>query len=472
MRINHNISALQTNVNMRRTGNSLDKAMERLSSGYKINRASDDAAGMAISRKLKTQIAGLERASMNGSDGISVIQTAEGALNEVTSILQRCRELSVQAANDVNTVDDKAAIQKEIDALLDEVDRISESTEFNTKNLLNGDLDNNAYTDNTKVELLYSSDTVQASNPNKGYKMTVTADPEQAKVTGAVLSGTGKIGYSGTLTINDISIEIDENDTMEDCAKSIFEKCDLLKIDYNKDTGEYITRAYGAKQKINIKCDDDDLRGALGLPVSASSDAGTPNAGKDVQVIIDNSDNSDFKDAIASTDGKYVTVKAPNGFEMKLRVEPETVKPGTTGTKINTTVLDAGSMFIQVGANEGQNIEVKLPKIDSETLGIKYANVMSHEGAETAISLFDKAVTMVSSIRARLGAYQNRLEHTIENVDTAALNMTEAMSRIFDADMAEEMTNFTQQNVLQQAGTSILAQANERPQTILSLLNG
>lgn len=466
MRINHNISALQTNVNMRRTGNSLDKAMERLSSGYKINRASDDAAGMAISRKLKTQIAGLERASMNGSDGISVIQTAEGALNEVTSILQRCRELSVQAANDVNTVDDKAAIQKEIDALLSEVDRISESTEFNTKNLLNGDLDNNAYTDNTKVELLYSSDTVQASNPNKGYKMTVTADPEQAKVTGAVLSGTGKIGYSGTLTVNDIAIEIDKDDTKEECHKKILETCDLMGIDY-KDNGEYVTRAYGENQKINIKCNNAGLRSALGLPAAASSDDGYTNIGKDVKVKIDNSANSDFEDAIPSTDGKYVTVKAPSGFEMKLRVEP-----GAAGEEINTTVLDAGSMYIQVGANEGQNIEVKLPKIDSETLGIKDANVMTHEGAERAISLFDEAVTKVSSIRARLGAYQNRLEHTIENVDTAALNMTEAMSRIFDADMAEEMTNFTQQNVLQQAGTSILAQANERPQTILSLLNG
>ena len=141
MRINHNISALQTNAHMRRTDNALDKAMERLSSGYKINKASDDAAGMAISRKMKTQLAGLERASMNCSDGISVIQTAEGALNEVSSILQRCRELAVQSANDTYSDDDRAAVQQEIDQLMEEIQRISETTEFNTKTLLDGNLE-------------------------------------------------------------------------------------------------------------------------------------------------------------------------------------------------------------------------------------------------------------------------------------------------------------------------------------------
>ena len=141
MRINHNISALQTNAHMRRTDNALDKAMERLSSGYKINKASDDAAGMAISRKMKTQIAGLERASMNCSDGISVIQTAEGALNEVSSILQRCRELAVQSANDTYSDDDRDAVQLEINQLMEEIQRISETTEFNTKTLLDGNLE-------------------------------------------------------------------------------------------------------------------------------------------------------------------------------------------------------------------------------------------------------------------------------------------------------------------------------------------
>ncbi|MBR4776016.1 MAG: flagellin [Lachnospiraceae bacterium] len=273
MRINHNISALQTNAHMRRTDNALDKAMERLSSGYKINKASDDAAGMAISRKMKTQLAGLERASMNCSDGISVIQTAEGALNEVSSILQRCRELAVQSADDTYSDDDRAAVQQEIDQLMEEIQRISETTEFNTKTLLDGNLE-----------------------------------------------------------------------------------------------GE-------------------------------------------------------------------------------------------------------GTMVLQVGANENQTMEVEIPRIDPETLSIKDAEVTDHDLADEAITLFDDAIIRVSEIRAKLGAYQNRLEHTVENLDTANYNLTEAVSRIEDADMAEQMTVFTQQNVLQQAGTSMLAQANERPQTILSLLN-
>lgn len=280
MRINHNISALQTNAHMRRTDNALDKAMERLSSGYKINKASDDAAGMAISRKMKTQIAGLERASMNCSDGISVIQTAEGALNEVSSILQRCRELAVQSANDTYSDDDRDAVQLEINQLMEEIQRISETTEFNTKTLLDGNLE-----------------------------------------------------------------------------------------------GE-------------------------------------------------------------------------------------------------------GTLVLQAGANENQTMEVEIPRIDPETLGLwdpadpkEYIKVTDHDKADQAISLFDNAIRMVSETRAQLGAYQNRLEHTVENLDTASYNMTEAVSRIEDADMAEQMTVFTQQNVLQQAGTSMLAQANERPQTILSLLN-
>lgn len=512
MRINHNISALQTNAHMRKTGNALDKAMEKLSSGYKINRASDDAAGMAISRKMKTQIAGLERASMNGSDGISVIQTAEGALNEVTSILQRCRELSVQAANDVNTVDDRAAIQQEINELMKEVQRISETTEFNTKTLLDGNLDNNSYTNNSKVELIYSSDTVAAAE----YTMKVTKDPRQAVVNcGNVTAGSvGTIdeAKAGSVNINGMSIEIGVGDTLDTIFPKLRDECDMLGIDVFFGTGPavggpeesagytktdigtgslvFMSRGYGSTQKIDIQCDNAALAASLGL----STDTVTAK-GVDVEAEMvyadptDPANTSQFKKtATTSGDGNIVTVKDSNGFEMRFRVEPGTVNTvftdakgdksadassaGGTTAEVNSTLLSAGTMFLQVGANENQTMEVKIPRIDPETLGIQDANVMTHESADRAISLFDNAVNFVSSIRAKLGAYQNRLEHTIENLDTASLNMTEAMSRIEDADMAEEMTNFTQQNVLQQAGTAMLAQANERPQTILSLLNG
>ena len=513
MRINHNISALQTNAHMRKTGNALDKAMEKLASGYKINRASDDAAGMAISRKMKTQIAGLERASMNGSDGISVIQTAEGALNEVTSILQRCRELSVQAANDVNTVDDRAAIQQEINELMKEVQRISETTEFNTKTLLDGNLDNNSYTNNSKVELIYSSENVAAAE----YTMKVTKDPRQAVVNcGNVTAGTvGTIdeAKAGSVNINGMSIEIGVGDTLDTIFPKLRDECDMLGIDVFFGTGPipgdyaetagykevkkedgtgsliFMTRGYGSTQKIDIQCDNADLAATLGLSTDTVTAKGIDAEAELVYADPDDPTNtSQFKKtATTSGDGNIVTVKDSNGFEMRYRVEPGTANTvftdatgdktvdassaGGTTAEVNSTLLSAGTMFLQVGANENQTMEVKIPRIDPETLGIQDANVMTHESADRAISLFDNAVNFVSSIRAKLGAYQNRLEHTVENLDTANYNLTEAVSRIEDADMAEQMTVFTQQNVLQQAGTSMLAQANERPQTILSLLN-
>ena len=512
MRINHNISALQTNAHMRKTGNALDKAMEKLSSGYKINRASDDAAGMAISRKMRTQIDGLERASMNGSDGISVIQTAEGALNEVTSILQRCRELAVQAANDTYNEDDRAAIQQEINELMKEVQRISETTEFNTKTLLDGNLDNNSYTDNSKVELIYSSDSVAPSD----YTLKVTQDPRQAVVNcGNVTAGSvGTIddAKAGTVTVNGMSIEIAKGDTLDTIFPKLRDECDKFGIDVffgtgpavggpeetagytktNVGTGSlvFMTRGYGSDQKIDIQCDNTSLAGVLGLSTDTVTAKGVD--AKAELVYADPTDptnkSSYEKTATTSGDGNIISVKDSNGFEMKYRIQPGTsgtvftdakgngsttaTATGGTSQEVNCTLLSAGTMYLQVGANEDQTMEVKIPRIDPETLGIQDANVMTHEFADKAISLFDNAVNFVSSIRAKLGAYQNRLEHTIENLDTASLNMTEAMSRIQDADMAEEMTNFTQQNVLQQAGTAMLAQANERPQTILSLLNG
>ncbi len=185
MRINHNISALTANSQLRRTNSALDLSLERLSSGFRINKAADDAAGLAISRKMQTQIDGLVQASRNASDGISVIQTAEGAMNEIEAMLQRMRELAVQAANDTNTADDRAQIQKEVDQLISEVTRIADTTEFNTKSLLDGSIDRKSYSSADKVSLFSVSDNVQVKN----YKITVTQDPRQAVIQGGAANG-------------------------------------------------------------------------------------------------------------------------------------------------------------------------------------------------------------------------------------------------------------------------------------------
>ncbi len=499
MRINHNISAMQTNTQLRKTGKNLDTALERLSSGYRINKAADDAAGMAISRKMKTQIQGLERASMNGSDGISVIQTAEGALNEVTAMLQRMRELSVQAANGTNTLEDRDAIQQEIIQLRNEIQRISETTEFNTKTLLNGKVDKNSYTNTTSLELIYTSDNV----PVKEYSMNLVQDPRQAVVVGGMVDF-DEIGEdeTGRITINGYNVYMTKGESLESAFASIRNLCQQMNLkaffgdgpssDGPIENAGYeevgigegsliiMSNGFGSAQKVSIQCNNENLASLFGLSTETVTAYGV-----DAQVELGEGFAST---ATATADGDIIYIRDNNDFEMRFQMTPgvaesdftdaygdgsvEASADGGAGFESVTTLLEAGSMYLQVGANEDQNMEVRIPRVDPVTLGIANVNVCTQEGAEAAITMFDNAVNEVSRIRAKLGAYQNRLEHGITNLDTTSLNLTEAMSRIEDVDMAEEMTEFTQQNVLDQAGTSMLAQANQRPQNILQLLQG
>ncbi|MFV0343880.1 MAG: flagellin [Anaerocolumna sp.] len=574
MRINHNISALKANNQLNRTNGGLDKSLEKLSSGFRINRAADDAAGMAISQKMKTQIAGLEQASRNASDGISIIQTAEGALTEVNSMLQRMRELAVQASNATNTTEDRQSIQAEIDQLRDEIQRISDTTEFNTKKLLNGSIDKQTYTDNGTVSLVSVSDTVNTGD----YGIEVTQLPEKAQQTGDPLAYTNTV--SGTININGNEIEITAGESLDVVYEKLRDVCELANIEvYAVDaTGakcaltdagaklQFETKEYGSGKYIEINCDDNDLKAALGLDIPemakqtggelsyTSTVSGTINingnkvevavgdtltdvynkiqtvcGGEDIDVyavnaagvkcaltdpgarlqfesLINNStkdidiscNNIDLKAALGlddltgsgkrvygvdaeisltdgfkatatvSSSGNQVKVTDSNGFEMIYEVGTG----AAVGDDINIIVLEAGPMQLQIGANEGQTMDVRIPKVTPKTLGIDMVNICTDEGAQEAITLFDNANTQVTGIRAKLGAYQNRLEHSISNLDTTAENMTEALSRIEDVDMAKEMATYTQLNVLAQAGTSMLAQANERPQTVLSLLQG
>ncbi len=465
MRINHNISALKSSNQLAKTNKGLDKSLEKLSSGFRINRAADDAAGMAISQKMKTQIAALEQASRNAADGISVIQTAEGALTEVGSMLQRMRELSVQAANGTNTEQDRSAIQAEIDQLNEEIQRISDTTEFNTKILLNGNIDRKSYSNKSGVKIIGMSDTV----PVTGFKINVIKDAEKAVVP-ATQSTTGKmgdltqivgdVGKGDKMNINGVEIEIKDTDTLEQAFEKIREACDVSNIDVEINAGGglvFTSRGYGTDEKIEVLCDDPDLSKIFGLGMKESA------KGANADIELTDGFNST---ATKSYDGNIVTVTDSNNFSMKFKIEP-----GFTG-EVEFTILDAGAMELQIGANKGQTMAVRIPKVDPETLGIKDVNIGTEAGAQDAISAFDLAITQVTSIRAKIGAYQNRLEHSISNLDVTSENMTEALSRIEDVDMAKEMANYTQKNVLSQAGTSMLAQANQRPQTILTLLQG
>ncbi len=484
MRVNHNIPALKTNNILGKNNQAMEKSLERLSSGYRINCAADDAAGLAISQKMKTQIAGLNQASRNASDGISVIQTAEGALIEVEEMLQRMRELSVQASNGTSTDEDRLQLQAEVDQLKDEINRISETTEFNTKKLLDGTVDRRSYSSDPSVELISLSDAVNV----RDYRFKPGAAAEQAVLkVGGTLTGADvpddKDEY--TITINNQDIKIPGGADKNTVLTNLQAVCGNMGIDVaytngvESETGLggyetvaaadadntcsllFVTRDYGSDAEIEIHADQ-ALAEVLGLSSSGEFARGT-----DCTVELDRSDEGGFTNtSTVSIDGDYVTVRDRDDFEMVFRVS------GGGAADVTVTVLDAGPMTLQIGANEGQTMEVRIPRVDVVTLNIESANIGTQEGAMEAITLFNDAVNEVSSVRAKLGAYQNRLEHAINSLDVSAENLTEALSRIEDTDMAEEMATYTQYQVLTQAATSMLAQANERPQNILNLLQG
>ncbi len=484
MRINHNISALNTNNLLGKNDTALGRSLERLSSGYRINRAADDAAGMAISQKMKTQIAGLNQASRNASDGISIIQTAEGALIEVEEMLQRMRELSVQAANGTSTDEDRAQLQAEIEQLNDEINRISETTEFNTKKLLDGTLDRRSYSSSPSVELISLSDAVNV----RDYKFNTNTAAETALLRGESGITATTVPESETtseykITVNSQDITIPAGASLEDALSELNAVCGKMGIDVsfakevedeqgNKSYEEisvadagvgsflvFETKDSGVDAEIKVYADE-ELSKMLGL-----STTGSFAQGKDATVTLNRTDEGGFTNtATVSVDGDYITVRDRDDFEMVFKVS------AAVADEVTVTVLDVGPMTLQIGANENQTVEVRVPRVDTTTLNIDILNIGTQEGAQQAIEVFDNAINQVSEIRSKLGAYQNRLDHAINSLDVSAENLTEALSRIKDTDMAEEMATYTQNQVLTQAATSMLAQANERPQNILSLL--
>lgn len=481
MKINHNMSAMVANKRLLQSENNLSKSIERLSTGLRINRASDDAAGMAISSKMKAQIKGLGQASRNSSDGISVLETADGALTEVHNMLQRMRELSVQAANGTNTPEDLKAIQLEISSLREEIDRVSKDTEFNTKNLLDGTLDQRVYPDNRGIKRVDISDAVIPDV----YSVEVTANAEHAVIEGGQpLEATDVVpaGASGKVIINGSEVGIEEGETFEEVYEKLRDAAELGEVklliveDLTDRTGlpenefyvpgnvadggnlVFVSAEYGNNTEMNVKCDNADLAAFLGISTDRTE------VGKDVEIGIAATDEGFGTQATILTEGNSVTITDRNGFEMKFEVEP-----GTAGT-VNIEVADLGPMTLQIGANENQTMDVRIPEVSSKTLYIDKVNVCTVTGAGRAITSFDGAIAKVSEVRSSIGAYQNRLDYTVASLDGTEENMTQALSRIEDVDMAEEMTEYTKDNILTQAATSVLAQANDLPQQVLQLL--
>ncbi|WP_434800833.1 flagellin [Cytobacillus oceanisediminis] len=388
--------------------------MEKLSSGLRINRAGDDAAGLAISEKMRGQIRGLDMASKNAQDGISMISTAEGALNETHSILQRMRELSVQSANDTNTDEDRKNIQDEVDQLGKEIDRIRNTTQFNTKNLLDGSMDKG------------QASAVANVNSNTEVK-TATA----SVMTDALTTLTDKNGNNLGITATD-----------------------TIEVSYVKD-GATITNSFTVG---SLTVAD------LGTTDGTADDANTTLAVDANNNISFTATNSGLGGAI---NGLTITVKDSGG---NVRAAATNALSSFTETTAAANVNTDGQATFQIGANTGQNIQLAFKDMGTAALGVKDLKVGNQGQANVAVKAIDTAIQKVSAERSKLGATQNRLEHTINNLNTSSENLTAAESRIRDVDMAKEMMNQTKNSILSQAAQAMLAQANQQPQGVLQLL--
>lgn len=366
LRVSQNISAITAQNALHRTDTKLSQSLERLSSGLKINHAKDNPAGVAIAKRMNSQIKGLSIAGDNASDAISIVETAEGAMNEIHAMLQRMSELAIDAANGTKSDADREMLDAEVKQLKEEITRIAKDTEFNGRPLLDGGFDLKGYSSDANVSVAY---------------------------------------YSDEVDIKDFT---------------------LTSVTLGQD--------------------------ADGNPLVT-----------DLQLLMDGSEKAFPADAQWEADGDMVTIKAANDFEVKLKVTG-------SATNVNLDMTGIGAMRMQIGTEEGQVLEMRIPTMSLELMGIEETTIATEADAREAIDKIAEAINYVSAARSRLGAYQNRLESTGESLDVTHENMTASYSRIMDVDMAGEMTEYTNQQVLSQAGTSMLAQANERPQQVLQLL--
>lgn len=489
MKINRNMSAVIANNQLLRTENKLKSTMLRLSSGYKINSAEDNPAGMAISNKMKAQIDALDKAQSNAADAKNTIEIADGALNEVSSILQRIRELSVQAANGTNADSDKQAAQDEIEKLTEEVDRISGATEYNTKVLLDGSSDSRVYTrevdaagnaklSNDSITRINLSDHVDA----KKYDITVESTAQKAA---ASINSNVKPLTEGSISINGVSVKVTPEMSQDEYLQALQNAANLAGTQMQEDavTGEitFVSESYGSSYGVNIELTG-SMRALAGNSYTVDADGNkTPQAGYKVDAKGNAVADVSGKDAVVKagnnlddtrirTDGNRVYVVGNGGFSMDFLLSDQI--DTTAGSKdLQMDVTEIGSMTIQIGSNQYQEMAVRIPEVSSETLYLDTVDVTVAGGADRAISTLDDAIAYVSSVRSRMGSFENRLEYATNSLGETEENMTSAYSNLVDADMATEMTEYASQNILDQAGISVLSQANDLPQQVLSLLS-
>ena len=508
MVVSHNVPALFSHLSMRRADRGLSQAMQRLSTGTRINSAREDAAGLAIANKLNYQVGGLNRASDNATHGIALIQTAEGALNEVHGMLQRMRELAVQASTDTLNNQQKAMIQYEIDQLTAEMQKISTRTEYNRMRVLNGEADR--VTESTPrtaagpppvfgapVRNITSSLFISAAVQPGHLDYTIDAVGQHAVQPIALpwiptATGTVPAGQAGSIAINGVPVTFSEGQEWSSVAAEFNQALDWAGVTpHISGAGDVylVSNIAGRNQHITFTGADNVLN-FLTVPNNV------PVRGTDAQITINGLRDINGQDVPGSdtlsvhAEGNKIFIRGSQGEDIRINVQvnfdpdiPGFHFPGETtaagARDMGLQIRSFGPLMLQIGPSHNTAMPVQIPRVNAETLGIvefvgglmrpklNYANT---EHAVNALAVVDRAINTVSNVRSRLGAYQNRLESTIRSLDVAAENTEMSRSRIQDTDMARESTRFAQYNVMYQAALAILGQANQRPHQLIQLL--
>jgi flagellin len=563
MRVNFNVSSVIAQNALANNDTRLSNSTLRLSSGLKINKASDNAAGLAIARKMDAQIKSLMRANQNSNDGLSVVNTADGAMAEMHDILQRMNELAIQSANGTNSDDDRKQIQLEIDELVAELDRIAETTEFNAQSLLDGTFAYKGYSNTENVKVMsytdgvasgtyvvgqieyyhYEDNTTTYTGEDKSikniesessYEVSSADDVKNALIKSDQLanyndiSGIKAFPDDSLVTIEDdnivikaqgdfeVKLAINDRDAVTTSTYSSLASTAVATTTYSTYTYRNVSVAVstattvryninlinvGGEKGVNAVSEDDyrsiaqsleeyfkdrnetnveitnmtcdiDANGKASMKIDYKcTDAAGNEVNQNMELVLhQESKNINADPTISDGDKKEYTMN-DYLYQMKETTKTTFVVGGNTKddcVKFNITGM--GAMQIQVGANEGQILAIEIPNLSTLYMGVDNLNISTEDKATAAIDTIGKAINYLSGVRAKIGAYANRLEHIITNLDTTEENMTAAYSRIMDVDMATEMTEYSTVQVLVQASTSMLAQANERPQQVLQLL--
>lgn len=496
MRINQNIYALNAQRNLQLTNSKLAVSLERLSSGLRINRSADDAAGLAISEKLRAQVSGLGVSIDNANDGISLIRTAEGALDRVNAILKRMRDLVGWAANGDKTDADRQKYQDEINQLITEINRISTTTEYNTKKLLNGQLGSKVTINPTDVaEVEYAG--VSGNILRAGTYIIEVLTAGVAEVEGLeVASGSGYTsslyealqasndftktltistadGKSASVTLNVVSGGGDTIETAIQKINTALQNAGMaVTATWDNSASQILltSQEVGSKYAIAV-IESNSISGATNFTISQVTTA--------VDVTVSITDPAGGSGQLVTSTSRYFaagtsTTEPVDSSGIAGVTFTLTQAAAMTTATVITLDVQKGSLTLQIGPNAGTDhrMEISINDMSASALGVSNINVTNQASAQAIIDAqtIDKAIEKVVTERGKLGAYENRLNHTIQNLGVAKENLTSAESRLRDADLAAEMMEFTRNQIMLQAGTAMLAQANTVPQTVLQLL--